>query len=390
MLTHPPGRRHGLVLAATALLTALLLASCSLSPDSDRTPSPPAPDGSTPSSTSSSSSVSAVPTAEPSDPAPGSAAPSATGPAVSASPSPGASGSPAKPAEPVTQRKPGWALDRIDQRGRTLNSRYTVTSQGKGVTVYVVDGLFDAKNAEFAGRASVGLKRGRGCGLEDGIDHGLFVAGIIAGRKTGVAKQARLVSVGALNGCEGGTGGESEAEQRARIVRALNWVAKNGRRPAVVNLSLNMPAPAPTLEKAVRRVVAGGFSVVASAGNNGKDACRYPPAGLPGVITVAAATRGDRDAGLNHGRCVDLFAPAEGITSVVDPSLDPDRIVTSDGAATSWAAPFVSGAAALYLSSHPDAAPAQTRSWLIDHASTGKLRGGLHGSPNRLLYVGGL
>jgi subtilisin family serine protease len=105
---------------------------------------------------------------------------------------------------------------------------------------------------------------------------------------------------------------------------------------------------------------------------------------------VAAATRKDRDAGLNHGRCVDLFAPAEDVTSVANPGLVPDRLVTSDGAATSWAAPFVSGAAALYLSAHPSAPPAKVRRWLIDNATRGALRGNLHGSPNRLLCVLGL
>jgi subtilisin family serine protease len=290
----------------------------------------------------------------------------------------------------VTQRNPGWALDRIDQRKRTLDSRYTVRSQGKGVTVYVVDGLFDVKNAELGGRASVGLRSGRGCVLEDGIDHGLFVAGIVGGRRTGVAKRARIVSVGASSGCEGGSGDETAAQMTARIVRALNWVAKNGRRPGVANLSLNVAAPSPTVAAAVRRVVGAGLTVVASAGNNGEDACRYPPAGLPSVVTVAAATRKDRDAGLNHGRCVDLFAPAEDVTSVANPGLVPDRLVTSDGAATSWAAPFVSGAAALYLSAHPSAPPAKVRRWLIDNATRGALRGDLHGSPNRLLCVLGL
>ena len=290
----------------------------------------------------------------------------------------------------MTRRNPGWALDRIDQRKRPLNSRYTVRSQGRGVTVYVVDGLFNAKNAEFGGRASVGLKSGRGCGLEDGIDHGLFVAGIIGGRRTGVAPQADLVSVGAINGCEGGSGDQTEAQRAARIVRALNWVAGHARRPAVANLSLNVEAPAPAVAAAVRRVVDAGVTVVASAGNSGEDACRYPPAGLPAVVTVAAATRKDRDAGLNHGRCVTLFAPAEDISSVVSPDLDPDRVVTREGAATSWAAPFVSGAAALYLSAHPSAAPVEVRRWLIGNATRGALRGQLHGSPDRLLCVRGI
>lgn len=255
--------------------------------------------------------------------------------------------------------------------------------------MYVVDGLFEVSNAEFGGRASVGLATGEACVLEDGINHGLFVAGLVAGRRTGVAQQAKIVLVGSSYGCEGGNGDATEAQMTERIVRALTWVAKNARRPAVVNLSLNVDAPAPEITAAVKRLVAAGLTVVASAGNQGEDACKHPPAGLPMVITVAASTKADKDAGLNHGKCVDLFAPAEGVASVVDPILSPDRVVTSDGAATSWAAPLVSGAAALYLSVHQTDSPAQVRAWVLDNATRGALRGNVHGSPNRLLFTGG-
>ncbi|HET9649598.1 MAG TPA: S8 family serine peptidase [Microlunatus sp.] len=335
-------------------------------------------------------------TPPPSSPAGGTTTISAS-PAMSGTATPGSTATPsARPSSPptsprpdrVTQRRPGWALDRIDQRRQPLDGRYSSIGQGGGVTVYVVDGLFDVTNAEFGGRASVGLRRGTSCMLESGINHGLFVAGIVAGRHTGVAKQASVVSVGASTGCEGAD--ESSRDKAlARIVTALGWVSQHAKRPAVVNLSLNSDRPAPALEAAVERLVAGGLTVVASAGNDGGDACRRPPAGLPGVVTVAAATKNDRDAGLNHGRCVDLFAPAEGVDSVVDAELDPDRVVTSDVTATSWAAPYVSGAAALYLSVHPSASPTDVRAWLIDNSTSGALRGDLHGSPNRLLYTRG-
>ncbi len=254
--------------------------------------------------------------------------------------------------------------------------------------MYIVDGLFNVRNAEFGGRASVGLARGEACSLEDGVNHGLFVAGLVAGRRTGVAKRVKVVAVGSSYGCEGGSEA-TEAQMTARVIRALDWVAKNARKPGVVNLSLNVYAPAPKFTAAVQRVVDAGLTVVGSAGNNGEDACRHPPAGLPSVITVGGSTKSDRDAGLNHGRCIDLFAPATDITSVVDPVLAPDRLATSAGPATSWAAPLVSGAAALYLSVHPTASPARVRNWLIANATEGVLRGNLRGSPNRLLFTGG-
>jgi len=71
---------------------------------------------------------------------------------------------------------------------------------------------------------------------------------------------------------------------------------------------------------------------------------------------------------------------------VVDQDISPNRLARSDQPATSWAAPLASGAAALYLSTHPKASPEQVRSRLIDDATTGVIRGDRHGTPNRLLY----
>jgi subtilisin family serine protease len=288
----------------------------------------------------------------------------------------------------VTQKKPGWALDRIDQRKRPLDQRFTTANQGEGVTVYIVDGLFDVKNPDFGGRATVGLPTGTACSLEDGTNHGLFVAGLVAGSRTGVAKRARIVSVGDSYECEGGSEA-TPAQRTARIVKALDWVAKNAKKPAVVNLSLNIADPPPTFKVAVKRLIDNGLTVVASAGNDGEDACQHPPAGLPTVVTAAAMTQTDEDAGLNYGRCVDLYAPAENLTSLADAELSPNRLITSDFAATSWAAPLVSGTAALYLSAHLTASPAEVRTWLIDNSTKGVVKGNLHGSPNRLLFTGG-
>ncbi len=308
-------------------------------------------------------------------------------PTPTATPTPTAMATPAPTAVPaeVVQRNPRWALDRIDQRQLPFDRRYRSRGQGEGVTVYVVDGLFDTTNAEFGGRASVGLDLGRPCVLEDGINHGMFVAGLVGGRRTGAAKKAKIVVVGSSYGCEGSEAA-SQRQMIKRLVRALNWVATNARKPAVVNLSLNTDGDQPELTAAVDRLIDAGLIVVASAGNGGENACGHAPAGLSSVITVTGSTKTDRDAGLNYGRCVDLYAPASGVTSVVSPELSPNRLARSDQAATSWAAPLASGVAALYLSTHPKALPQQVRRWMIDNATTGVIGGDRHGTPNRLLY----
>ena len=61
-----------------------------------------------------------------------------------------------------------------------------------------------------------------------------------------------------------------------RVVRAVNWVAENARKPAVVNLSLNTDGDQPELTAAVERLVDAGLTVVASAGNGGETPAATP------------------------------------------------------------------------------------------------------------------
>ena len=52
------------------------------------------------------------------------------------------------------------------------------------------------------------------------------------------------------------------------------------------------------------------------------------------------------------------------------------------------AAPHVAGAAALYLSAHPEATPAEVAEALTTKATKGKIGSPGTGSPNALLYTG--
>lgn len=154
--------------------------------------------------------------------------------------------------------------------------------------------------------------------------------------------------------------------------------------PAVANMSLG-DRLWPTLDQAVQNSINSGVTYTVSAGNNGTDACTQSPAALPAAITVAASTSADTQASFsNFGRCVDLYAPGEAIKSA---------FFTSDSAyafysGTSMAAPHAAGAAALYLSSHPGASPAEVSQALMSNATAAALKGLGSGSPNLLLYVG--
>jgi subtilisin family serine protease len=289
-----------------------------------------------------------------------------------------------------TQSAPGWALDRIDQRRLPLDHQYRSRTDGSHVTVYVVDCGAQVGNPEFEGRARRGpnLAGGRWSDCTDSlaVGHATFVAGIVAGRETGVAKAARLVSVRALVGGEGLPSPPKGVVAR-RVVRAIDWVIADaaGRRgPAVVNLSLAFPKRFERVTAAMRRLEGAGIAAVAAAGNDSGDACRHTPALVPTALTVGASNRKDRRwSGSNVGPCVDLFAPGVGVRSV----LRGGGVFRNRGSgATSWATPYVTGAAALFLSAHPRAQPSAVRRWILAGSTKGLLAGLSDGTPNRLLY----
>ncbi|MEU2070856.1 S8 family peptidase [Streptomyces anulatus] len=274
----------------------------------------------------------------------------------------------------------GWGTDRIDQRTLPLDDTFTTTATGRGVKAYVVDTGIDAAHSEFDGRVVNGYDAvGDGRAGMDCNGHGTHVAGTVGGATSGVAKDASLVNVRVLN-CEGrGTW--------AGILAGFDWVAKDAERsgaPAVLNASLGGERST-SVDAAVEAVADAGVLPVVAAGNDNRDACDVSPAAADGVFTVGASDRQDQETSFsNWGSCLSLYAPGAGIVSA--------RLgggtVSLNG--TSMASPHVAGVAALYKEENPSASPAAVSRWLTDTATPDVLSGLGQGSPDLLLYTGGI
>jgi subtilisin family serine protease len=279
-----------------------------------------------------------------------------------------------------------YDLDRTDQRSG-LDGKYTYGATGAGVTAYDLDTGIRPTHVDFGGRASVGFDAiGDG---QNGIDcngHGTHTAGSIGSATYGMAKQVRIVAVRVL-ACDG----SGTADQ---IIAGLDWVTAHAVKPAVANMSIgtNVGTSA-TIDAAVRGLVNSGVPIAVSAGNgvgNGlyaENACTHSPSDEPLALTVSAVDRTDtRPIWANIGNCVDIFAGGVDVNSTWYTS----DTATSLDTGTSMASPHVAGAAAMYLSANPSATPAQVATFLTSQATSGAVKSPGSGSPNKLLYIGGI
>jgi subtilisin family serine protease len=244
---------------------------------------------------------------------------------------------------------------------------------GSGVIVAVIDTGVDAThpaltaNVLTSGRdfidddfdphdERVGLDSD-GDGLTDeAAGHGTHVAGLVVA----VAPDAMILPVRALDSEGNGTS--------IGVARAIRWAADAG--ADVINLSLGLYIDADPIKRAVQDVEDLGVVVVNAAGNGGMRGDQHFPSRMSKVISVAATDSEDGRAEFsNYGTSVSVSAPGEGILSTF---LDHAWAVWSG---TSMAAPFVSGAAALYLQDRPWADAQDVHDAIVDTAAPLDLTG---------------
>jgi|GEM_PF-580170 len=270
-------------------------------------------------------------------------------------------------------------------------------NQGQGIGVAVVDSGIDG-HQDFQDGASTTSRVIDGPALNDGSNkttgdlfgHGTFIAGIIAGngkaskkRYVGVAPRANIINVKVSDDTNNG---QSKA---STVVAGLQWVLENRDQYniRVVNISLNYDtAQSYTVDPlcaAVEVLWMNGIVVVASAGNQGKEAL-YPPANDPFVITVGAVddkgTPSIQDDTLPdfsaYGLTIDGYSKPDLVApgvNIVGPRISSDSGMVKDHpgnavnsyyfrvSGTSTAAPMVSAAVALLLESEPSLTPDQVK-----------------------------
>ena len=213
----------------------------------------------------------------------------------------------------------------------------------------------------------------------DSGSHGTHCAGIAAGtggpsgEYAGVAPQANLVGVIAL---DGGSGDEGD------LLRAVNWTIANKDRFSIDVMSLSLGGPvvipgatnngASSISRALDVAVEAGIVTVVAIGNGNLGIAAHPASvSYPGdsekAITVGSvndehsreiySSRGPT----GDGRLKpDVMAPGGAIMSAQAGS--GDGYVSYSG--TSMATPHVAGVAALMLQANPNIAPTETTDYV--------------------------
>jgi subtilisin family serine protease len=272
--------------------------------------------------------------------------------------------------DPVTQLKYTWFYDEV----RAADA-LAAAGGGSRRSIAVMDTGLDVAHPELAGRITHTFDtETRSSGVFDVVGHGTFVTGLIAGIDgnglggKGVAGNTQVLAIRAsLNG------GFDERD----LLRGIEFAIRRG--ADVLNMSL----AGDRLDRSVSRALAAAFFndvlPVAASGNRGArgNPVQFPAAviggerGAPGIGLSVAATRpnGAVPRFSTHNRFVSLAAPGagpsgceHGVLSTLptggasewdEPGscsrfvFDPTGLRFAYGEGTSFAAPIVSGIAAV-------------------------------------------
>lgn len=254
-----------------------------------------------------------------------------------------------------------------------------------GAKTAVLDTAVDATHAELMGQLAVQVSY-LPAGSTSIKAHGTATTGLIgaktnnAGGVAGVTWGTPLVTVEVLNGDGDGT--------TTTIVKALNYAVQQGAK--VINMSLGGRAAAGdpgdlALNNAIAAAVSptgGDAVIVAAAGNTPGDGVYYP-ASNPNVIAVGAVGASDSSLSCYSARAsatlprkLDIVAPGgAGYLACSGATVSQDLLLLSPGskyvleAGTSFAAPLVSGVAALIRGANPKLTAAQTKALLLGNVN---------------------
>lgn len=235
---------------------------------------------------------------------------------------------------------PGYSEQYFHESIESENA-WDMTTGSQSITVAVLDTGLSMSLGEFSGRTVAGYDYANwDTNPTDDNGHGTAVAGTIAANANngnsiaGVDWKCKIMPIKVLD--------SSNYGYYSWWTAGINFAVTNGAR--VINLSAGGSSTSSSLTTAIDNAIANGVIFVTVTHNDGTGSIRFPGS-LPQAITVGAVTSSDvRSYYSNWGSAIDLVAPGSGIYCLDHYGNQLHR------SGTSFAAPQVSGVAALLLS----------------------------------------
>jgi subtilisin family serine protease len=293
------------------------------------------------------------------------------------------------------------------QRVIPVSTETNMSTSDFNVDVAVLDTGVSLTHPDLNVYRDVTFINGTTTGNDDN-GHGSHIAGIAAAKDNdigivGIAPGARIW---AIKVCD--THGECKITNQ---IKGVEYAIQHADEIDVLNISVENPN-SPALNNIINTAVKAGITVVVAAGNHGKDASTTTPANNPNVISVSAVGDSDGVCGAagpdltlgdnstiaddtfaffsNFGPAVKIAAPGVNILSTYNGT----GYAVDSG--TSMAAPYVTGAAALYKAQHTNAMPSEVMAAVLgsgslpdttcDGGAHGYFTGDLDALPEPLLY----
>lgn len=211
----------------------------------------------------------------------------------------------------------------------------------------LVGHTFDPRGFDFAGGRHWawpdpdGIDNDLDGSVDEALHHGTVVAGLI----NLAAPNARILAIRVL-----------DEDGRGTVFGIANGILLALEQGAdVINLSFGSPRSSSLIRKAIQEAVRRGVVVVTAAGNRGVNEVDFPCSHSDVICVAAVDDNKQKAVWSNYGSRVDLTAPGNLPLSAFNLS----EYAHWDG--TSFAAPLVSGAAALLIEKYPGLTPDQIR-----------------------------